>query len=962
MSSPASLPVQLMALEKAAKPAAADDAMLRSAIVNVTSYYLQMAKTKSPAEMEAIIWQHDSVDGANHGESCAAFASMTLELAAQVVGQQSWVTGGTSYPWPLHEWADVRVDPNPASLGITSVLQDAEAHGRWHPLGDGYQPQPGDWVLFDGHVEVITSYADGVLHTIGGDSLPDFSVNAHEFDGPLSAQGVAGFVDNGVLAATAASAPAGREPASGSAASPAQDAAAGRSQAAPGLAAIPGAAATGSSQAATARQSTGAAIPGMPAPPSSAKGNEVPSPGQAQRQPAPGRAASGQPAPGRAASGQPAQGTAAQGTAAIPGVPVAPRQQPAGSPAPSPAPYGKHRPSSPAMPANGTKAQQAFIGAVAPGAVAAQRKYGVPASVTIAQAIDESSWGQSDLATRDHNLFGIKGTGPAGSDLLPTQEYGNGQWVTQTAPFRVYNNVAESIDDHGKLLATSGYYSQAMAQCAAPNAFAAALTGVYATDPGYGATLIDLMRRYNLYRYDTVAPAAVSRTATPAATPAATPHTTTPTAPRQAASPAATPQTTPATPPTTPATPPSVTPPGTPTATPAVAPHTTQPAAPAVAPHSTATSAPHGTPAVTLPAASAATSQTPPAAASPATTSPAAPRTATPPAPLDTPTPATGTPRPTATGTPSPRATASPSPTATASPSPTATASPSPTATRSPTATATSGAAEPGAAAPGSAAIPGVPDTQPAPPAAEAPPAPSAAPKQGRLSDVRRPLTQSKPSAQAVSARLLADTTVLPARRIAARSGQSSMSRYQQHIPQPVMNAFITTARVPLIRAEPLYQDVASDSGIRWELLAACDWMQCRAHPRYSPVHGEKLRTVNPDGTVYRTRSEALAQCVNDLIELSATVYQIDLTADEALSIRDLANVFTAFRWGGLLKLHHTSAMEFPYSVAGLTAQHVSMRWPDIDEPNAPDKPGGRFRRPFGAVPIVLGLGYPATV
>ncbi|HEY4463085.1 MAG TPA: hypothetical protein VGN41_10525, partial [Streptosporangiaceae bacterium] len=179
IASPASLPVHLTALEKAAQPAAGDDAMLRSAVVNVTNYYLQMAKTKSPAEMEAIIWQHDSVDGADHGESCAAFASMTLELAAQTVGQQSWVTGGGSYPWPLHQWADVRVDPNPDSLGITSVLQDAQAHGRWHPLGDGYQAQPGDWVLFDGHIEVVTSYANGVLHTVGGDSLPNFSVNAH---------------------------------------------------------------------------------------------------------------------------------------------------------------------------------------------------------------------------------------------------------------------------------------------------------------------------------------------------------------------------------------------------------------------------------------------------------------------------------------------------------------------------------------------------------------------------------------------------------------------------------------------------------------------------------------------------------------------------------------------------------------------------------------------------------------
>jgi hypothetical protein len=54
--------------------------------------------------------------------------------------------------------------------------------------------------------------------------------------------------------------------------------------------------------------------------------------------------------------------------------------------------------------------------------------------------------------------------------------------------------------------------------------------------------------------------------------------------------------------------------------------------------------------------------------------------------------------------------------------------------------------------------------------------------------------------------------------------------------------------------------------------------------------------------------------------------------------------------------------MDFPYSVAALTAGHLNMRWPDIDEPNAPDKPGSRFRMPLGAVPLLLNLGYPATV
>jgi hypothetical protein len=180
-------------------------------------------------------------------------------------------------------------------------------------------------------------------------------------------------------------------------------------------------------------------------------------------------------------------------------------------------------------------------------------------------------------------------------------------------------------------------------------------------------------------------------------------------------------------------------------------------------------------------------------------------------------------------------------------------------------------------------------------------------------------------------------------------------------MPLQVKNAFVELAKAPLASAEQLYRDVAGYVGIRWELLAACDWMECEARPGYSPVHGERLGSRGPDGKVYRTKSEALEQCAYDLIDLALAVYSIDLTAAAVLSVRDLASVFAAFRWGGLLRLHHTSAMEFPYSVAGLTDRHINMHWPDIDEPNAPDKPGARFRLPFGAVPIVLGLKYPAT-
>ena len=119
-----------------------------------------------------------------------------------------------------------------------------------------------------------------------------------------------------------------------------------------------------------------------------------------------------------------------------------------------------------------------------------------------------------------------------------------------------------------------------------------------------------------------------------------------------------------------------------------------------------------------------------------------------------------------------------------------------------------------------------------------------------------------------------------------------------------------------------------------------------QAQARYSPVHGEKLGTANDDGTVFRTRSAALAQCASDLAELAGAVYQIDPAGRRALSVRELASVFAAFRWGGgLLRAHDISAMEFPYSVAGLTAQHLKMRWPDTHRTGPAPGSGGRSER-----------------
>jgi len=921
LTAPASMPIRLMALEKSATTAPAGDANLRSAIVNVANYYLRMAQGKTPAEMEAIIWQHDSIDGVDHGESCAAFASLTLELAAQVVGQRSWVTGGTTYPWPLHKWADVRVNTNPDSPDIISVQQDAQAHGRWHPPGDGYTPQPGDWVVFDGHIEVVTKYSGGVLSTIGGDSLPNFSVNAHQFSAPFAAQGVAGFVNNGDLTPAGHAPPGGAQPGAaaspkpGATASPQPGTAPATSQPPQVTSAIPGAVASGSAQPTAAQQATDAAIPGMPAP--AASQARPGQPGQhargghwhashgaqpaAQASPSPAVAADvpGADVYGPSMSPRPAQA----GAASIPGLASAAKH-----PAGPGTPYRRHRPAPSTAPVSAVSAQQAFINAVAPGAMATQRTYGVPAAVTIAQAIDESGWGQSMLAINDHNLFGIKGTGPAGSDVQPTEEYENGQWVTTNAPFRVYHSLAESIQDHGELLATSGYYTQAMADRNNPDAFANALTGVYATNPEYGADLIGLMQRYNLYRYDTAATRAAPAPSRPAAPgPAATPRPRR-TSPRPAPSTA-------------------------PSPTPSTAPSGSSPSAPQPSPSAPTPSPSASQPSPSAPGPSPSSSWPAPAPSGPAATGAASPPVAADPAPT------AAQPWPVIPGV-----------TATAPPPSPATAAPAPAGRKVPAAAGRApGATRRARAAAGR--------TAPAP----AQPAPGVTPEPETQSFSYQHLSAAMSSARTMSDWRPATPADRAAPRKAPRKAKPAATPYQVHLPPSVGKAFFASAKVPLTRSELLYRDVAGQTGLPWQLLAACDWMQCEARPRYSPVHGEKLGAVNADGTAYRTKSAALEQCADDLIDLACSVYGVDLTARRRLSVTDLASAFAAFRWGGLLRQHHTSPMEFPYAVAGLTVQHLNMRWPNIDERHTPDRPGARFRRPFGAVPVVLSLHYPAT-
>lgn len=156
----------------------------------------------------------------------------------------------------------------------------------------------------------------------------------------------------------------------------------------------------------------------------------------------------------------------------------------------------------------------AFIAQCVEPAKASQRRYGVPASVTIAQAILESGWGRSELATKANNYFGIKCSAQASPHQIgcvnkDTWEHLNGNDVTVTASFRRYVSMTDSFLDHGLFL-QKPRYAHAMA-ATDPDEFARRIHAAgYATDPGYANKLISLMDQYGLRKHD-IEEAAVPR-------------------------------------------------------------------------------------------------------------------------------------------------------------------------------------------------------------------------------------------------------------------------------------------------------------------------------------------------------------------------------------------------------------------------------------------------------------------
>jgi hypothetical protein len=147
-----------------------------------------------------------------------------------------------------------------------------------------------------------------------------------------------------------------------------------------------------------------------------------------------------------------------------------------------------------------TKSQ--FIAFVGENARRAMAATGVPASVTVAQAILETGWGKHTVGEAK-NLFGIKGRGPLGSVRAPTREYVNGKWVTVDADFAKYDSFEQSITEHARFFLRNRRYGRALQFKSDPDAFAREIHKAgYATAPDYASKLIELMRQHDLYRFD----------------------------------------------------------------------------------------------------------------------------------------------------------------------------------------------------------------------------------------------------------------------------------------------------------------------------------------------------------------------------------------------------------------------------------------------------------------------------
>jgi flagellum-specific peptidoglycan hydrolase FlgJ len=123
--------------------------------------------------------------------------------------------------------------------------------------------------------------------------------------------------------------------------------------------------------------------------------------------------------------------------------------------------------------------------------------YGIPASITLAQGLVESSNGNGDLARIANNHFGIKCT----SDWTGKSYYKDDDQVNDC--FRVYDKPEDSFRDHSNFLKRKRYAPLFELDKNDYKGWANGLKAAgYATNPRYPQMLINIIEKYNLDQYD----------------------------------------------------------------------------------------------------------------------------------------------------------------------------------------------------------------------------------------------------------------------------------------------------------------------------------------------------------------------------------------------------------------------------------------------------------------------------
>ena len=140
--------------------------------------------------------------------------------------------------------------------------------------------------------------------------------------------------------------------------------------------------------------------------------------------------------------------------------------------------------------------RQQYIDQYAEYAMEQMRRYGIPASVTLAQGIIESANGNSTLAETANNHFGVKGTFN-GAYVVANDDKPNEK-------FKKYDNVGQSYEDHSKVLMASRY--QKYVSSLSPDDYKGWAAGIkkggYATDSNYVSTIVGVIEGNNLQKYD----------------------------------------------------------------------------------------------------------------------------------------------------------------------------------------------------------------------------------------------------------------------------------------------------------------------------------------------------------------------------------------------------------------------------------------------------------------------------